>query len=83
MAQFYPERASHMGISGSAAVECQVNPNGTLDDCSIVSETPPDQEFGSAALKLARFYKMKPTSRDGVPTAGSKIILQIGFQLPH
>jgi protein TonB len=63
-------------------MECSVNTNGTVAGCEILSENPPDQEFGSAALRLSRLFKMKPTTRDGVPVGGGKVIIPIGFQVP-
>ena len=39
--------------------------SGTLD-CSVASEEPADQDFGSAALKISKLFKMRPQARDGV-----------------
>jgi protein TonB len=82
MAQYYPERAQRMGVSGHASITCTVNTNGTVSDCNVSSENPPDQEFGSAALKLSRLFKMRPLTRDGAPVGGAKVTIPIGFQVP-
>jgi protein TonB len=80
-AQYYPERASRMSIGGKAVLHCHVSAQGTLN-CTVLSEDPPDQEFGSAALKMSRLFKMRPKTRDGAPTDGGEINVPIRFQPP-
>jgi protein TonB len=81
MARYYPDRAQRNAVNGRATLHCTVNVNGTVD-CSVISEDPPDMEFGSAALKLSRMFKMRPMSRDGAPTAGGTINIPIRFEVP-
>jgi protein TonB len=81
LAQYYPERASRMGVSGRAVLHCTVSAQGTLS-CSIASEDPQDQGFGEAAMKMQHFFKMRPQTRDGVPVAGGQINVPIRFQAP-
>ena len=50
-------------------------------DCSVVSEDPADQDFGDAALKLSKLFKMRPQSKDGVPTGGGTVRIPIRFQI--
>jgi len=80
-ARFYPDRASRMSIGGRVVLHCTVSGAGTLD-CSVSSEDPPDQEFGSAALKMSKLFKMRPMTRDGAPVAGGTINIPIRFQPP-
>ena len=82
MAQYYPERAQRMSVGGHVTMLCTVNANGTVSGCEITAENPSDQEFGSAALKLAKLFKMRPQTRDGVPVAGAKVTIPIAFQVP-
>ena len=80
-ARYYPDRAQRMNVGGKVTLHCQVAVNGTLD-CSVASEEPSDQDFGSAALKISKLFKMRPMARDGVPTAGGEINVPIRFQPP-
>jgi TonB family protein len=77
VAEYYPDRASRMGVSGKAVISCSVAASGALQACSVVSEDPPDQGFGSAALKLSKLFKMSP----GSAAAAGSVIVPIAFQL--
>jgi protein TonB len=78
--QYYPERASRLGVGGRVTLSCSVNANGTLSGCEVASESPSDQEFGSAALKMSKYFKMRPMTQDGQPVAGAKITIPLTFK---
>jgi protein TonB len=80
ISRYYPGRAERMEIGGKAEISCQVLSNGKLTGCTVVSEEPADQEFGDAALKLSKLFKMKPQSKDGVPTNGGTVRIPIRFE---
>ena len=63
-----------------ATVRCTVDVTGHLKDCSVLSENPPGPAFGADALKLTRFIRVKPPTRDGQPAEGF-VILPIKFKL--
>jgi TonB family protein len=79
--QYYPERARKAGITGRAFIVCTVMQRGTVNNCTLVSETPAGFEFGSAALKLSMLFRMKLTSQDGKSTVGTKVSIPIRFVL--
>jgi len=80
---YYPERAQRMGIEGQASISCLVTAEGTLTDCSVLSEDPPDQFFGNAALSMASLFKMKPQTINGQPVGGARITVPIRFRMPR
>lgn len=53
--------------SGRAAINCIVSLQGLLRDCTVASEDPPGQGFGSAALAMAPQFLMRPATKNGVP----------------
>jgi protein TonB len=82
MNQYYPERAQRMNVGGRVEMNCEVTNKGTVQNCSITSEEPSGQDFGNAALKLTRFFKMRPAARDGTPVGGQHVNIPIRFVLP-
>jgi periplasmic protein TonB len=81
----YPWQALQRGTEGSSKIECTLvsdskRPSeGTLDACHVIEETPKGAGFGDAALKVARFYKIK--TADGSPIEGLKIVIPITWSL--
>lgn len=77
----YPERAIAASVSGSAALNCLVLPNGSVADCTVTRETPGGYGFGRAALSLSRHFRVNPRTVDGA-AQGSRINIALRFNLP-
>ena len=64
----FPERALEHGIrSASVVLECQARPDGSLNSCSIVSESPTGEGFGRNAIRAAIAAKLSPETADKGP----------------
>ncbi len=83
IAQYYPERAQRTETNGSATISCTVAANGTLFNCSVVSEAPADYGFGEAALRMFRIYRMRPRTAEGAPIEGRTVRARIEFKVPN
>lgn len=80
---YYPDRAARLEIEGRVVLDCEVLETGFLTNCQVIEETPPDFEFGAAALRMSRLFRMKPMTRDGVPVAGAKVKVPLVFKPPQ
>jgi len=79
---FYPDRAQRYNVSGAAVIDCLVDSEGYLSDCTVVSETPADYGFGAAELQMAPLFKMKLTGPNAkIP--GTRVQVPMNFKLPN
>lgn len=72
-----------MGAEGRVVLSCSVTARGTLENCSVVEENPADQDFGSAAMRMTRLFRMRPRTADGAPVEGGTVRIPISFRLPQ
>ncbi|MDG2521134.1 TonB family protein [Caulobacter segnis] len=73
----YPSAARKAKLNGEAVLDCSVAPDGALDACSVVSESPKDYGFGEASLAVASKFRMKP--EDASRQAGAKVRFLVEF----
>ncbi len=66
------------GIDGWAIVQCTAARDGSLKDCTLVSESTPGQGFGEAALDDAKFEKVKEDNSR--PDAGAPVKFKLHFK---
>lgn len=81
IARVYPRDAERTRMGGTAELGCKVLASGRLGECQVLAEQPAGWDFGAAALKLSPRFRMKPTTRDGAPTAGGSVRIPIRFQI--
>lgn len=67
--RFYPREAFMQGVAGEVVLDCDVGVDGRLT-CVVASESPPEQGFGEAALRIAGAHVMRPAMRNGTAVRG-------------
>jgi beta-lactamase regulating signal transducer with metallopeptidase domain len=70
-------------LGGMAVLDCRFADDGRLTGCRVASETPPEDGFGAAALKLAPLFRARLLTPEGTKVAGSAVRIPFRFQGPH
>ncbi len=80
--RYYPQGALARHHTGIASALCTIDGDGILSDCNLVEESPEQEGFGEALLKLVEDIRIEPQTKDGQPTAGRKFLFHINFRIP-
>ncbi|HEY2480637.1 MAG TPA: TonB family protein [Caulobacteraceae bacterium] len=76
------ELARRSEHEGDATARCTATAAGTLADCWVEKESPPDLGFGEAALVMLQHARMKPVAGDGAAVAGRAYVQTFHFRAP-
>lgn len=82
VAEAFPQIAQMLGLEGRTTLSCDVNAKGVLEHCVVLSESPAGLGFGPATLTLAKTFRMKPKTVDGVPVDGGTVRIPMVYKLP-
>ena len=77
IAAAYPREGEGQGL---AILLCQATATGRLQTCRVTAESPRDQGFGDAALRLSRHYALR--LQPGRDPGGRSIPLMVRFPRP-
>lgn len=76
----HPREAFRRRQGGRAQLICRLRADTRLEACRIVSESPQNAGFGTAALAAAQYFRFRPASREGHPVDGAEIA--VGVEWP-
>lgn len=78
--RYHPPEALRRGLSGTAVVSCRIREDTVLDQCRVLSETPPGQGFGAAGVAAAvAEYRFRPGMIDGRPDYDLRAVITVRF----
>ena len=77
--EVYPSRAARRRISGQAVILCRINRDTTVTNCRDESERPTVWGFGRAAVRAARYMRIRPRVVNGVVQDGARERITVPF----
>lgn len=80
IAKAFPAVAQAMSVDGRVTLTCQSAPDGRMQACEVMAESPPGLGFGQVALDASRQFRIRPPSK-GASTAGT-LRIPMRFQVP-
>ncbi|THD80932.1 MAG: TonB family protein [Phenylobacterium sp.] len=81
---YYPDAAARAGVPGAAVVDCRVNDDGALNDCTVFSAFPVGWGFDDSALRMAKdHYISAAPLPDGQSPAHARARLTIVYPKPQ
>lgn len=70
LSELYPPAAMFLNVEGGAKVRCVVTPEGKLDRCEVLWESPLGARFGAATMEAASLFTLSPARERGVAVEG-------------
>jgi TonB family protein len=80
--RFYPQRALMTETTGKVVLACAGLKDGQPEGCEVATETPPDYQFGEAAMMMSSHLRYSPESIDGLQADGV-VMIPIVFSVPR
>jgi Gram-negative bacterial TonB protein C-terminal len=82
---FYPAAAKAAGVEGQAVIRCRRDEHLALVGCTLVSENPPGQGFGAAALAMAAKSPQNPRLllKDAAAEPSADTTIQFTLRPPY
>lgn len=70
-------------VYGRVSLSCVIRLDQYLDQCRVVSETPPGRGFGEAGLVATRYFRFRPPTQGGRPIEGQRVVVGVDFGRPR
>jgi hypothetical protein len=71
---YYPERAYSAKVNGDATLRCKLSASRTLDQCTVIFESPPSFGFGFTAMRLAPHLALKADAQAHAGPDGTVLV---------
>lgn len=75
----YPPLAEAAGITGRVDLSCGIRPDGTLENCIVVEESPGGAGFADATLAVALSARLSPRSVQSI-VPGDRVMFTAQFR---
>jgi TonB family protein len=79
---YYPNAGLYARSPGRVVLNCDVKADGSLENCIVASEDPPNLGFGAAAIRSAQTFRFLPSMRDCQPITGAAVVVPVVFTPP-
>lgn len=83
VAAAYPERAAGHSESGHVVLRCDIQSNGAMTSCDIISEQPRGAGFGKAARNLVKTFRVADQMVRDKRLKGAEVDIPFDFRDPH
>jgi protein TonB len=82
MRELNPPRAVYDRISGQVLLHCRITVDQKVRGCRVMKEYPRGYGFGAAALKLSKFFRIRPPAAGGVILTETRVPIPVIWENP-